>query len=366
MAAVAKQTTSIQSSTIISNEHSSLNGNNDHPQSDETKATLESKSPESFPVVFHPKWNTEHIDWNELHHLSIEKGRILLVEHQIRRHYSNELANFNPNQKALKIGNLPRSIRDFIHLILSESAIVLQSHRMLHSHRNWVTQVDDSEGISIYYRAEDTANGIHSIKSRFTAKCHPVELIAVINEFDLISEIITLVPVETRYLKEFTELNKALYIKMDLWFPFKNRDAVAQVKAYDLLQDHDEVLLWGQSVTEQQVEGVDVPKVDKKTVRMECKMGEGVIKPRIMQNGNLGVDVIASFNIDFKMYLPATLLNWVTRTFAFYAVKMIRERTENLEGTTHQQRIAQNPLYAEWKQQFEEWKVRKLKQKGGH
>merc|ERR1712110_1390976 len=212
----------------------------------------------------------------------------------------------------------------------------------LHSHHNWETQVDDSDGISIYYRAEDKANGLHSIKARFTSKCHPVELIAVINEFDLMSEIITLVPIESRYLKEYTELHKALYAKIKLWFPFKNRDVVARVSAYDLLNEHDEVLLWGESIEDEKGVDFDVPKVDKKTIRMDMNMGEGVIKPRILKDGTLGVEVIASFNVDFKTYLPTTLLNWITRTFSFYVIKMIRERTENLEGTTHQERIKQN------------------------
>ena len=137
------------------------------------------------------------------------------------------------------------------------------------------------------------------------------------------------------------------------------------MKAYDLLEDHDEVLLWGQSVPEEALKGdCDVPVEDKKTVRMWCSIGEGVIKPKMMENGKLGVEVTASFNIDFRTYLPATLLNWVTRTFAFYVVKMIRERTENLEGTSHQQRIEQNEMYKEWKTQFDEWRMRKMKGNG--
>ena len=107
----------------------------------------------------------------------------------------------------------------------------------------------------------------------------------------------------------------------------------------------------------------EIPKVDKKTVRMDVTIGEGVIKPRIMKDGTLGVEVIASFNVDFKTYLPTTLLNWVTRTFSFYAVKMIRERTENLEGTTHQERIKQNAIYDDWKTQFEAWRLRKVQGK---
>ena len=89
-------------------------------------------------------------------------------------------------------------------------------------------------------------------------------------------------------------------------------------------------------------------------------MAEGVIKPRLMEDGNIGTEVIASFNVDFKTFLPKSLLNWVTRTFAYYVCKMIRHRTENLKGTTHEQRIKENDIYKEWTQTFEEWKIKKL------
>lgn len=225
MAALLQPQNASKSSKISVN-HPPAHLHHDIPKEEEVKDSPSNIPSETFPVVFDPKWNTEHIDWNELYHLSIHKGRVLFAERLIRQHFSNELADYNLQRNTLNIKSVPPSICDFIHLILSETAIVLQSHRMLHSHRNWETQVDDSEGISIYYRAEDTANGIHSIKAKFTSTCHPVDFIAVINEFDLIPEIITMIPVETRYLKEYTEINKVLYIKMKLWFPFKNRDAV--------------------------------------------------------------------------------------------------------------------------------------------
>ena len=133
---------------------------------------------------------------------------------------------------------------------------------------------------------------------------------------------------------------------------------VAHVRAYDLLNEHDEILIWGKSTDK--VDGVEIPELEKGTIRMDVTMAEGVIKPKIMENGQLGTEVIASFNVDFKSFLPKTLLNWITRTFAYYVCKMIRHRTENLEGTKHQQRVKENEHYQEWTKQFENWKIRKV------
>ena len=109
----------------------------------------------------------------------------------------------------------------------------------------------------------------------------------MINELDLISEIVTVLPLQIRFLKQYTELNKALYCKIKMWFPFKNRDFVARVTSYDLLEELDEVLLWGHSVAEHELKGVDVPKVDCKTARMDISVGEMVIKPRVLEDGQL-------------------------------------------------------------------------------
>eukprot|EP00486_Rosalina_sp_Unknown_P002770 CAMPEP_0201577802 /NCGR_PEP_ID=MMETSP0190_2-20130828/24336_1 /ASSEMBLY_ACC=CAM_ASM_000263 /TAXON_ID=37353 /ORGANISM="Rosalina sp." /LENGTH=162 /DNA_ID=CAMNT_0048010221 /DNA_START=85 /DNA_END=573 /DNA_ORIENTATION=+ len=146
-----------------------------------------------------------------------------------------------------------------------------------------------------------------------------------------------------------------------MWWPLKNRDAVAHVRAYDLLDEHDEILIWGKSVDK--VEDVEIPKIEKGTLRLDVNMAEGVIKPKLTEDGEIGTEVISSFNVDFKTFLPKTLLNWITRTFAYYVCKMIRQRTENLEGTTHEKRIKENDIYKDWTKTFEEWKIKKLSEK---
>merc|ERR1712129_693734 len=225
------------------------------------------------------------------------------------------------------------------------------------------TQVDSTwaknKNISVFYRAE--SNDIHSIKVSYTSTCDPIHLIAVINEFDLLSEVVTIAPVETKYLKEFTVLDKVVYAKIKMWWPLKNRDVVAHAHAYDLLDEFDEILIWGKS--HETIKGVGIPKCENGAIRVEVTMASGAIKPKLMDNGELGTEVTAVFNVDFKSFLPKALLNWVNRTFAYYACSMIRYRTEKLEGTKHEQRIKEKQMYKDWAEEFAVWKQRKLDKK---
>ena len=198
-----------------------------HPLGDAVNAA------QAVPEVFDAKWNTDDIDWNELFDLAVHKGRILIANNVIQQHYGQHIEQQEQQEEKeeedglkIDIPDLPAEILAFIRQVVSESSIALRSHAMLHSHSGWETQVDGTDGISVYYKDEDSANGVHSIKVSFSSKCHPVDFIAVINEFDLINEIVTIIPMETRYLKQFTEMNKVLYSKMKMWWPLKDRDAV--------------------------------------------------------------------------------------------------------------------------------------------
>ena len=166
-------------------------------------------------TIFDTKYNTKDIDWNELYDLAITKGRTVYAHEVLQSHYilqQNETDNWcikqkaptdeiknndDPNCKYVDTTDLSDEILKFIRQIFNETHIVLEAHNLLHSHTNWETQVDDNDGISIYYRSEDSKNGIHSIKTNYTSKCHPVDLICVINEFDLLKDIVTLIPMET-------------------------------------------------------------------------------------------------------------------------------------------------------------------------
>lgn len=174
------------------------------------------------------------------------------------------------------------------------------------------------------------------------------------------SEVVTIAPVETKYLKEFTVLDKAIYAKLKMWWPLKDRDVICHVHGYDLLEEYDEILIWGKS--HEEIKGVDIPKCDKKTVRISVVMASGAIKPKMMDDGTVGTEVTAIFNVDFNSFLPQTLLNWINRTFAYYGCSMIRDRTEKLEGTKHEQRIKEKQMYKDWADEFVIWKKAKMDQ----
>ena len=133
------------------------------------------------------------------------------------------------------------------------------------------------------------------------------------------------------------------------------------------MEAYGEKLICGHSIDpKHDIEDVDELKLDEeildcdsKTVRMEAKHSEGVIRPIKFGNGgkdeeNL-TEIISVTNVDPKSFIPTSLLNWANRTLAFYAAKMIRNRCENLKGTTHAERVRTKPIYRKWKRDMKEY-----------
>eukprot|EP00485_Elphidium_margaritaceum_P002738 CAMPEP_0202696846 /NCGR_PEP_ID=MMETSP1385-20130828/10174_1 /ASSEMBLY_ACC=CAM_ASM_000861 /TAXON_ID=933848 /ORGANISM="Elphidium margaritaceum" /LENGTH=136 /DNA_ID=CAMNT_0049353143 /DNA_START=1 /DNA_END=407 /DNA_ORIENTATION=+ len=134
---------------------------------------------------------------------------------------------------------------------------------------------------------------------------------------------------------------------MKMWWPLNDRDAVVHVRAFDVLDDYDAIVISGHSVNEYNLDtnvygNVEIPKMEDGTTRTDVKTAEAVIEPQILKNGEFGTKVIAGFEVNFNMFLPQKIISWISRTFAFYVVKAIRQRTSDLNGTTYQQRMNEN------------------------
>ena len=53
------------------------------------------------------------------------------------------------------------------------------------------------------------------------------------------------------------------------------------------------------------------------------------------------------------------MVNWVTRTFAYTMVKVIRDRCQNLKGTKHEKRIQTKEIYKTWRLALMKWQRKK-------
>lgn len=61
---------------------------------------------------------------------------------------------------------------------------------------------------------------------------------------------VTIIPLECSFLKEYSDVDKVLWSKVKMWWPLHHRDVVVGVFAYDCLQERDSIVIIGSSVDE--------------------------------------------------------------------------------------------------------------------
>ena len=337
-----------------------------------------------------------NLDFNELHFLYYQRGcikvaydmiikylptNVLNIVQERRKHDKNGSNNNNNNESETKEDNEP--IIAFVIELFNEYDIVTKAHYDLINDKGWNVQVNKYDNISVWYKKNENSqskkNDIHSIKIRFLCKCSVLDILAILNEIDLMNEIMTIIKTEGQFLKQFNDRHKIMFNKMYMWWPLKNRYAVCTVKAYDLLTDFNEIFIWGKTLKNRNAHNIELPKLDKKDVEFEVVMGNGVIKPIKWKNKILSqvtpktrelyskelndskienlIEITSEFNVDFDTVLPTSLVNWITRTFAYYGCKLIRQRCENLKGTNHQKRIDSKQIYKDWSVLIDEWET---------
>eukprot|EP01084_Bolivina_argentea_P028244 52512_1 len=316
--------------------------------------------------IFDTQYNIENqINWNKLYEFYKDDGKVIPVNNEINKYIAN-----HPNYKQI----LPNNMLAFIDKIAKKAKLAHESHTRSWTHNDWTNVVDNVDDISIWYRKEEGTD-IHSLKLQNKMKCTPLDIIVVINEFDLLSTLISLIKVDIELIKEYSPVEKIMYSKGHLWFPLKNRDCVVQVEAFESLDEYGEIIIVGQSIDPNiDIDENDAKELnlrneilgaDSKTVRMDVHLSEGLLKPlKFGGNDNL-TETICILNVDPKSYVPKWLLNWANRTFAFYVAKIIRHRCENLRGTEHAKRVATKPIYRKWKRDMLEY-IQKAKEDENH
>ena len=180
--------------------------------------------------IFDKKYDipNENIYWNQLYQILNDDGKIFKVWDKINK-YICKTSNYTEI--------LSPKILKFIKKCEYDNKIAISSHDRLHKHDSWINVVDNIENISIWYRKEKNSD-IHSLKMKMMMKCTALDILCVLNEFDLIQELVTIIPINTTLIKQESITSKIIYIKANLWFPLKNRDIIAHAQAYDLGHIH--------------------------------------------------------------------------------------------------------------------------------
>merc|ERR1719464_2022340 len=112
-----------------------------------------------------------------------------------------------------------------------------------------------------------------------------------------------------------------------MW-PLANRDALMNIRVYDLLKSKNALLIVGNSLkTGDEVEntGFKVPEPDKGVVRCDSLVNACLSPISPTRN-----KVILEAKVDLKMVLPSWLINFVTRKLGWHIAKDFRKNCMKL------------------------------------
>lgn len=129
----------------------------------------ESKTPEYESYLKEKAQHAKLIENINEHHKSLQTGFEQLFPDDPKNSLSNSNSGKNDNDEKTSQEKNKNKIKN----------------QNKNEEEQWITQVDNYKGISVFYRKEKDI-AIHSIKVQFKCKCSPLEFLATINEFDLI------------------------------------------------------------------------------------------------------------------------------------------------------------------------------------
>ncbi|EFA79005.1 hypothetical protein PPL_08473 [Heterostelium album PN500] len=211
-------------------------------------------------------------------------------------------------------------------------------------------EISNKDGIFTLYK--DNGGGMHSIRMEGIVESPIFDLCSVILEIDLYP---TWIPrlLESTQLAEDKRYRKAIYCKVSCPWPVENRDVCLYGYGVDMLDECDKVVVVSRSFRDEDFEGVALPDVPKKVIRVDTRISGFVLKP--ISPTQTFVQVISL--TDPKMsYIPYWLLNFVTTQFAHYLFVMLRKQANTvLSSEEYQRRINKNPLYLELKEKSDKY-----------
>ena len=192
---------------------------------------------------------------------------------------------------------------------------------MLEDDVGWIKVADENE-IQTFYRQQENTE-IHSIKIKAFFKCPLINLICLLNEVDLIPKFFTLLPMTAECVEQRAIFEKLVYMSASFW-PF-NRDMLFGVKGLDYL-GAGEIIMIAHSEN-----GFEEKTKINARVRMNVALCGARLK--LVDRRSTYIEVV--FNIDPRIdFLPPVLLNFFTRSLAYFGTDLFRTQCKVIEEVT--------------------------------
>eukprot|EP00466_Bigelowiella_natans_P016311 jgi/Bigna1/82997/fgenesh1_pg.100_\ len=151
-------------------------------------------------------------------------------------------------------------------------------------------------------------------------------LLSLIIEADLIPTFINFITIIVDQLKVKSPYHQILYSRVPLPWPLDDRDVIINAQGFDLLDEFGEIVISATSVKE--FPDTKIPEVPPKCTRLEIHLAGARIKPITMNK----IELTAVANVDFKSFLPSSVINWLAKTLAYYFFLQFRAKAASSSG----------------------------------
>jgi FYVE zinc finger len=203
-------------------------------------------------------------------------------------------------------------------------------------------EITCANGIKTLFRYEPGTPTI-TLKTLGSINAPVFNVLAIVNEVDLLE---TFIPrCKTRVLKQVSRFRQLAYGKVNLPWPFADREDIIEGRGVDLFENRAVVILLHDRDDAKDVwHGVQTPDPDG-AQRIEMHMGGALIVPRGPEN----TFMCGLANIDPKIsFIPTSLLNFINKHIAYYGFVLFRKKTRRIKGSEHEKRIKEKvEIYGE-------------------
>eukprot|EP01084_Bolivina_argentea_P017661 32951_1 len=246
------------------------------------------------------------------------------LEEYIKSKYDNKILDlYHSHPRIININTQIKSANKMINLMTSTD-------------KEWILIKNDNEWSTEY--KHDNNNPYHSFRLKGIGNVKMINILAIFFEMDLISNWMPLSK-ETYEIKQLSLYTKCGYARIGAFWPIKDRECVIFGFGIDDLKKNNKLLIYFDSNDKLHKNilnkfNIKLPKIENGRVRIDINIG-GMLLEKVNQN-KTKMSVV--WNVDPKVYIPATLLNWFTGQFAGIFLSSI---------VKHASQIDKNEIYME-------------------
>ena len=207
----------------------------------------------------------------------------------------------------------------------------------------WKLIKDDGKWTTEYKQQKGTV--YHSFRLKGIGKVKLINILAIFYEMDLISHWMPLSK-ESYQIKQLALYCKCGFVRIGAFWPIKDRECIIFGFGIDDLKRNDMCLVCFDTNKEPHKKmlkkfNIKLPKIEKGRVRIDINIGGFLLEK--VKNDPEKTKLSVVWNVDPKISVPPSILNWFTGQFAGIFLSQIVKTANNInKDTEYAKRFAEN------------------------